>query len=361
MDDLFCFLLAGGEGSRLNPLTEKESKAMVSICSSFHLIDFALANCTISNVNNLAVVTQYAPDSLIEYLFNWKIMVNNNMKILPPKSNAMYSDVKYYDTAQTVLINQDVVDNTDCKDILIIHCDHVYNADYRKLYEKHLKSGADLTVGVYEVPIEEANRFGIFTVDENNKVIDFEEKPENPKSNLISMGIYIYKKEALFKVLNHFDSKNHKAISFSKDVVPYFVENCVVNTVKFDKFWKDVGTIESLWQINMDALDAGKDPFGLLNYTNLHFLNKKVKLQPSIMDSATFKQSFCGFNNKINGVIEHSVLGNNIIIEEGAHIINSVIFDSCVIKKGITIKNAMISEGRIVEEDFGNNDGVSAL
>ncbi len=359
MDKLFCFLLAGGKGTRLKSLTNKQSKAMVNICSSYHLIDFALASCYMANIDNLGVITQYDQNSLIEYLMDWKTFINYKLKILPPKASSFYEDVKYYDTAQSVFVNMDITD--DYEDIMIVHCDHVYSGDYKNFYEKHLEYNSDLTVYVREIPIEEASRFGIFTVDENNKVIDFEEKPENPKSNLISMGIYIYKKESLLNALKYFDENNHKAISFSKDIVPYFVENLSVNIVKFDDFWEDVGTIDSLWKLNMMALDKGKDFFDILNFKNTNILTKKVKLKPSVMDSATFTKSFCGFNNEVNGVIEHSVLGNNITIEEGAHVINSVIFDSCVIKKGVTVKNAMISEKQIVEKDFGSEDTVSIL
>lgn len=359
MDKLFCFLLAGGKGTRLKPLTNKQSKAMVNICSSYHLIDFALASCHVSNIDNLGVITQYSQDSLIEYLMDWKTFINYKLKILPPKSSSFYEDVKYYDTAQSVFVNSGVAD--EYEDIMIVHCDHVYCGDYENFYKKHLEYNSDLTVYVREIPIEEANRFGIFTIDENNKVIDFEEKPKNPKSNLISMGIYIYKKEALLKALKYFDANNHKAISFSKDIVPYFVKNLSVSIVKFDNFWEDVGTIDSLWKLNMMALDKGKDFFDILDFKNSNILTKKVKLKPSVMNSATFTKSFCGFNNEINGVIEHSVLGNNIAIEEGAHIINSVIFDSCVIKKGVTVKNAIISEKQIVEKDFGSENTVSVL
>lgn len=358
MDKLFCFLLAGGQGTRLKPLTNNKSKAMVNICSSYHLIDFSLANCYLANIKNLGVITQYAQDSLIDYILDWKLLINNNIKVLPPKSMEDYDDVKYYDTAHSVFINRDVI-SEDCEDILIVHCDHVYSGDYKHFYEKHLESGADLTVYVHEVPIEQANRFGIFTVDDDNKVIDFEEKPQKPQSNLISMGIYIYKKDALMDALKYFDSKDHKAISFSKDIVPYFVENHTVNTVKFEKFWEDVGTIESLWRINMLALDEGKDFFNILNFKNTNVLTKKVNLKPSIMNSATFDKSFCGFNNEINGDIQHSVLGNNIIIEKGAQVINSVLSDSCIIKSGVTVKNAVISENQIIEENFGSDYGVS--
>lgn len=361
MDKLFCFLLAGGEGTRLKPLTAKESKAMVNICSSFHLIDFALSNCYLSHIKNLGVITQYSPETLIDYLIDWKSLINSNIRILPPKSNAEYHNVKYYDTAHSVYVNRDLIENEDYEDILVVHCDHVYHADYRKLYKSHLETNADLTIGVYEVPIEEASRFGILTVDDNGRVIDFEEKPENPKSNLISMGIYIYKKELMLEVLEMFNELKNEDISFSKDIVPDFVKNYNVNTVKFDKYWKDVGTIEALWEIHMNALDEGKNYFEIFNYRNTKILTKKIELQPSVMTSATFKQSFCGFNNKINGTIDHSVLGNNIIIEEGAHIINSVIYDSCLIKKGVTIKNAMVSKGNVIEKDFGNDDEISSI
>ena len=318
MDKLFCFLLAGGKGTRLKSLTNKQSKAMVNICSSYHLIDFALASCYMANIDNLGVITQYDQNSLIEYLMDWKTFINYKLKILPPKASSFYEDVKYYDTAQSVFVNMDITD--DYEDIMIVHCDHVYSGDYKNFYEKHLEYNSDLTVYVRE-----------------------------------------YKKESLLNALKYFDENNHKAISFSKDIVPYFVENLSVNIVKFDDFWEDVGTIDSLWKLNMMALDKGKDFFDILNFKNTNILTKKVKLKPSVMDSATFTKSFCGFNNEVNGVIEHSVLGNNITIEEGAHVINSVIFDSCVIKKGVTVKNAMISEKQIVEKDFGSEDTVSIL
>lgn len=359
INKLFCFILAGGKGTRLESLTNEESKAMVKIDSSFPLIDFTLFNCTVAEIKNLGVVIQYAPESLIEYLIDWRNFINQNIKILPPKSNLEYDDVKIYDTAQSVLLNKDIVEKSECEDILITHCDHVYFTDYKKLYKKHLKSGADLTIGVFEVPIEEAHRFGVFNIDEYGNVIGFEEKPKNPSSNLISTGIYIYKKEILFDILNKFKNTK-KDISFSKDIVPYFVNNLKVKTIKFNNYWKDIGTTESYWKLNMFALDNKKDFYEFLGYNNTSLLNKKVPLQPSIINS-NIETSFIGFGNKIDGKVKHSVLGNNIIVENGAIIINSVISDLCTVKKGVKIINSVISKNTTIEEDFGNKDCISSI
>ena len=256
------------------------------------------------------------------------------------------------------MINKDIIEKSECDDILVTHCDHVYFTDYKKLYEEHLKSGADLTIGVFKVPMEEANRFGVFDVDGLGNVIGFEEKPKNPSSNLVSTGIYIYKKEILFDIFDKFkDTK--KDISFSKDIVPYFVNNLKVKTILFNNYWKDIGTIESYWKLNMSALDNKKYFYEFLGYENTSLLNKKVPLQPSIINS-NIETSFIGFGNKIEGEVKHSVLGNDIVVENGAKIINSVISDSCTIKKGVKIVNSVISKNTILEEDFGNDDYISS-
>ena len=357
MNKLYTLILAGGKGSRLKKLTKTECKAMVKIGGIFHLIDFTLRNCLESGiVRNIGVIIQHNPNNLLKYLVEWKFNNGIDLDILPPKSSEEYNNVKYVDTAHSVFVNKNIIDKSNCEDILILSCDHVYNMDYTKLYKQHKESGADMTVMVTQVPMKEASRFGIFSVDENDE-LTFEEKPENPKSNLASTGVYIFKKDKLFSFIEKYIYKNDNNVDFGRDIVPVFLKNHNAELYILNNFWKDVGTIESFFKMNMSILDHNYS-----KHKTYAFIKSSQQKLPSFYGpNATMKNSLINNGNYINGNLEHSVVGMDNHVEKGANLINAVIMDSCTIKKNVTIKNAIISNGSIIEDDVGNDDEITLI
>ena len=360
-DKLFCFLLAGGEGSRLKSLTKDTCKPLVKLGSHYHLIDYTLLNCLYSNIFNISVIVQYESIDLIKYLFESNITSLGNFYILPPVTKFDNKEnIVFQNTAHSVYLNKNIV-KEDFEDILILSADHIYSMDYSKFYEDHKKSNADLSVSYVEVPMEEASRFGIFNLDENGNVESFEEKPENPKSNFASMGIYIFKKELLFNVLDELIEKIGNDLDFGSDVIPYYLENYNVNVYKFDGFWRDLGTIQAFWQINMAILDNPKLILQFLNFDERFRISQDASNSvPAFFKSnSKVSSAIIGKKSFIDGEIIHSVIGNNVRIFKDVKITDSVLMDDCVIKKGVTIKNAVISQNSIIEEDvIGDKDNI---
>lgn len=360
-DNLFCFLLAGGEGSRLKSLTKDTCKPLVKIGSHYHLVDFTLLNCLYSDIFNIALIVQYESIDLIKYFFESNITSLGNFYILPPKTKlGSKENIIYQNTAHSVYLNKDIVDD-NFEDIIILSADHVYSMDYSKFYRHHKENNADLTVGCVEVPMEDASRFGIFNLDENGKIESFEEKPENPKSNFASMGIYIFKKELLFEVLDELVKEIGYNLDFGRDVIPFYLEKYDVGVYKFDGFWKDLGTIQAFWQINMSILD---NPHLILQFLNF---NERFKISqdaytsvPAFFDgNSKMSSSIIGKKSFISGEISHSVIGNNVRIETNVQISDSVLMDDCTVKKGVTIKYAVISQNCVIEEDvIGEPDNI---
>ena len=224
-NDLFCFILAGGKGTRLKNLTKDTCKPLVQVCSQYHLIDFSLMNCLISGIFNIAVIVQYESIDLIKYLFESNLNSLSNFYILPPKTKQQYTEsIEFKNTAHSVYVNQDIVDDK-INDILILSADHIYAMDYNSLYDFHKEMDNDLTVSAVQVSLEEASRFGIFTLNDDGSILKFEEKPENPDSCLASMGVYIFKKEALFNVLNELREEIGPDLDFGKHVLPHFLKH----------------------------------------------------------------------------------------------------------------------------------------
>lgn len=363
-DKLFCFLLAGGEGSRLKSLTRDTCKPLVKLGSHYHFIDFTLLNCLYSDIFNIAIVVQYESIDLIKYFFESNITSLGNFYILPPKTQFNNKEnIIYQNTAHSVYLNKDVVED-DFDDILILSADHVYSMDYSEFYNCHKVSGADLSVAYVEVAMEEAHRFGIFNLDENGNVESFVEKPENPKSNFASMGIYIFKKELLFEVLDELVEKIGYNLDFGRDVIPYYLKKYNVNVFKYDGFWRDLGTVQAFWQINMAIVD---NPSLILQFLNF---NERFKISQDSYNSvpayfefnSMISSSIIGKKSFISGDIKHSVIGNDVRIEKGVKITDSVLMDCCVVKKDVTIKNAVISQNCIIEEDvIGEPDDIKIV
>ena len=355
-DNLGCFVLAGGEGSRLGNLTKHRCKPLIKVCSHYHLIDFSLINCLRSNISNIAVIVQYEAIDLIKYLFESNLnSLMTNFNVLPPETKkANTEDILYKNTAHSVMVNMEYVDNEDIEDILILSADHVYAMDYDIFYNHHLEMENDLTVSVLNVSIDEAKRFGVFTLDDDDNIINFQEKPENPESTLVSMGVYIFNKEKLMESFDVLSEKIGPDLDFGKHVLPYFLEHYKVGVYKFKWYWLDLGTINAFWKLNMDILDSP-------NYIKDFFeFDKRFKIENEARDSSpTFlcnnsivNASVIGKNSFIEGNIYHSVIGDNVFVEKGVNISNSVVMDNCKIKKGTTIENVIISQDTIVEEDI---------
>lgn len=361
---LFCFLLAGGEGSRLKSLTEKTCKPLVKIGSHYHLIDFTILNCLYSDVFNISFIVQYESIDLIKYLFESNITSLGNIYILPPETTFNNKEnIIYQNTAHSVYLNKDIVKDK-FEDILVLSADHVYSMDYSEFYKNHLESGADLSVAYIDVPKEDASRFGIFNLDESGEIINFEEKPENPKSTFASMGIYIFKKELLFNVLDKLVDEIRPDLDFGHDIIPYFIQNHKVNLYHFDGFWKDLGTINSFWEINMAILDNPEIVLKFFNFDERYKISQETfnSVPPFFKENSTVNSAVIGKKSFIDGEIIHSVIGNDVRIQKGAKIIDSVVMDRSIIKKGVTVKNAVISQDSIVEEDIiGDVDNIRSV
>ena len=349
-----CFILAGGEGSRLQNLTKNTCKPLVKICSHYHLIDFSLINCLTSGVLKIAVIVQYESIDLIKYLYesNMKALTTQ-FNVLPPETRQTSKyDIVYKNTAHSVMVNLDYMDEY-VEDILILSADHVYSMNYDLFYQHHLKMENDLTVSVMNVHPEEVSRFGVFTLDDDDNIVNFEEKPENPKSTLVSMGIYLFKKEKLIEALDVLIDEIGPELDFGKHVLPYFLKNYKVGVYKFKWYWLDLGTIDAFWKLNMQIL---KDPSFIRNFfefdSRFTIENEPRNISPPYMsEKSKVISSLIGKNTFIGGTVENSVIGNDVLVKEGAFISKSVIMDHCSIKSGVTIKNAVISQNNIIEED----------
>lgn len=361
-DGIGCFILAGGEGSRLKNLTKDTCKPLVKICSHYHLIDFSLINCLRSGVLNIAVIVQYESIDLIKYLFESNMnSLMNTFNVLPPETKQTKKlDIVYKNTAHSVMVNLDYMDDDYINDILILSADHVYSMDYNAFYEHHIEKGNDLTISVLNVSKEEASRFGVFTLDDDDNIIDFVEKPENPESTTVSMGVYLFKKDKLEEAFDALVDEIGYDLDFGKHVIPYFLKHFKVGVYKFKWYWLDLGTIDAFWELNMRILDYP-------NFIKDFFVfDKRFKIEkeandtsPAFMsDDSIVTSSLIGKNTFVEGNSRHSIIGDNVVIETDAEVINSVIMEDCIIKEGVTVKNAVISQHTIVEEDVISTDEI---
>ena len=357
---LFSFILAGGEGKRMQNLTKDTCKPMVKVASHFHLIDFTLINCLRSNLFNLAVIVQYESNDLIKYLLETNINSLCNFYILPPKTNlGNIHDIEFKNTAHSVYMNLDIVDD-DIEDVLILSADHLYTMDYDDIYEEHKKRGNDLTVAVFNVSPNDVSRFGIFTLDDYGNLISFEEKPEQSDSTLASMGIYIFKREFLDKVLTELIEVVGIDLDFGKHVLPYFLENYNVGVYEFPSYWSDLGTVNAFWDVSMYILDNPDIIRRISDFNAKLKISRDVakSIPPFFEGKSMVFSSILGENSYIKGEISHSIIGNNVNIEEDAAIRNSVVMDNCIIKKGVLIENAVISQNSIIYEDVISDEEI---
>lgn len=353
-NSMIAMILAGGRGTRLNELTEKVAKPAVTFGGKYRIIDYPLSNCANSGIDVVGVLTQYESIFLNAYVAQdqrWGLDGRNSgIYVLPPREKNEGFGL-YLGTADAITQNIDFIDQMAPEYVLILSGDHIYKMDYSKMLKCHKDNNAQATIAVLEVPIEEAPRFGIMNVNEKDEIIEFEEKPEKPKSNLASMGIYIFNWTTLRRALIA-DKKDEKSShDFGKNIIPnYLNSNRRLQAYRFKGYWKDVGTINSLWEANMDLLDksSGIDVVD----TSWRIFTEDTTLPPhTVGANAKLKNCLINQGSHVHGQVENSVIFQNVTVEEGAQVINSVISANCTIKKGAIIKNAILMENCILDQE----------
>ena len=353
-NEILGVILAGGKGTRLGKLTHNQAKPAVPFGGRYRIIDFTLSNCVNSGVKNIGVITQYQPLNLNAHIGNgasWGLDdLNAGVTILQPYSNNEGS--KWFEgTAHAIYQNIGYIDQMDPEYILILSGDHIYKMDYEAMLDQHKETGASLTVAVIDVPWNEAPRFGIMNTDDNNRIIDFEEKPAGPKSNHASMGIYIFNWKRLREVLVNSFTRNQDMVDFGKNVIPYYLKSGEsVFAYNFKGYWKDVGTIDSLWHANMEFLDENNG-LNLQDRTWRIYSRNPIAPPQIIAETAEIKDAMIVDGSYIAGKVDHSILSANVRIQPGSVVTDSVIMPGAKIGKNVTIHRAIIGEGAVIGDD----------
>ena len=357
-------LLAGGQGSRLGILTKNVAKPAVPYGGKYRIIDFPLSNCTNSGIDTVGVLTQYQPLELNSYIGSgapWDLDISNGggVFVLPPYQTVKGSEW-YRGTANAIYQNLSFIEEYNPDYVLILSGDHIYKMDYNAMLTDHIRNDADATIAVRPVPWEEASRFGIMNTDDENRIIEFEEKPKKPKSNKASMGVYIFTWEKLRKYL--IDDENDKKSSndFGKNIIPAMLgAQERMFAYNFEGYWKDVGTIESLWEANMDLL-MENPPINLHDKSWRIYARNPGFPPHYVAKGASITDSLVTEGSEIYGNVHHSIIFAGVTVEEGANVQDSVIMPGSVIKRGAVVRrtivaeNAVIGAGAIVGEETGN-------
>ncbi|MFZ2257729.1 MAG: glucose-1-phosphate adenylyltransferase [Clostridiaceae bacterium] len=356
-DSMLAMILAGGQGSRLGPLTKNLAKPAVPFGGKYRIIDFALSNCANSGIRKVAVLTQYQPLILNEHIGNgspWDLNSRDTgVTILQPFASA--TEEKWFNgTAHAIYQNITYMESKDVEYVLILSGDHVYKMNYEKMLKYHKAKNAALTIAVIEVPWDEAPRFGIMNCDSNLLITEFAEKPKEPKSNLASMGIYIFSFDALMKYLTMKDENGDGMIDFGQDIIPRMIENKeTVMAFPFKGYWKDVGTIQSLWEANMDLIDRNSELDIQDQSWRIYSVNHTNPPQ-YITKDALIRDSLIVEGCTVRGEVDHSVLsmgvkiGNGTVVKDSVIMSNTVIGDNCVISKAMIGENVKIADGQII-------------
>ncbi|AXI11070.1 glucose-1-phosphate adenylyltransferase [Oceanobacillus sp. 143] len=346
-------LLAGGEGKRLGALTNNIAKPAVPFGGKYRIIDFTLSNCTNSNIQTLGVLTQYSPLELNRHIGNGKPWDMNRgtggVSVLSPYTAKNGGDW-YSGTADAIYQNIHFINQHNPEYVLVISGDHIYQMDYQRLLEQHKANNADATISVIEVPWEEASRFGILNTTESLRIYEFDEKPLNPKSNLASMGIYIFTWETLKAYLIKDAQKKSSSHDFGKDIIPAMLDNDLrLYAYQFDGYWKDVGTIQSYWEANMDLLD--EDWGQALNNKNWKIYTNDSNFPPQFIgEGAVVHHSLVNSGCFVYGTIESSVLFKNVVVERGCVINQSILHQGVKIGKNTTLERVIVMENTEIPE-----------
>ena len=353
-NNMLAMILAGGRGTRLYALTKKIAKPAVYFGGKYRIIDFPLSNCANSNINVVGVLTQYESVLLNSYAAagqRWGLDAKDSgVYVLPPREKDGAAFDVYRGTADAISQNIDFIDQQNPEYVLILSGDHIYKMDYSKMLAHHKACDADATIAVLPVPMKEASRFGIMNTDETDRIVEFEEKPEKPKSNLASMGIYIFNWKQLRKMLVADMDDPNSNHDFGKDIIPAMLnENKRLYAYQFKGYWKDVGTVESLWQANMDLLDDKElDLYNIKKDWKIYTEDTLSKPQ-IIGEEASVKNSLVTQGCIVNGDVEGSVLFNNVYIGEGAKVVDSVLMPGVLIEEGAEVYKAIIDEGVVIK------------
>ena len=344
---MLAMILAGGRGTRLEGLTKKVAKPAVAFGGKYRIIDFPLSNCANSGIDIVGVLTQYEPVLLNSYVAQsqrWGLDVQGSGVFVLPPSEKIEGFGLYKGTADAITQNIDFIDIHDPEYVLILSGDHIYKMNYEKLLDTHIHKKADATIAVIEVPIKEASRFGIMNTDEEYRIQEFEEKPENPKSNLASMGIYIFTWKTLKKYLQEDDKLETSTHDFGHDVIPkYLSDGRTLIAHPFQGYWKDVGTVNSLWESNMDLIDHSGD-LDLSDRTWRIYSEDKGSPAQVISASATVKSAYIDKGAVIDGYVEHSVISNDVQVNKDAVVKNSVLLPGSVIGEGAELDYVIVAE-----------------
>lgn len=361
-----AMLLAGGQGSRLYALTKKRAKPAVPYGGKYKIIDFPLSNCIHSGIDTVGVLTQYEPLELNAYIGNgatWDLdAMSGGAFVLPPYVKGKKGEW-YSGTASAIFQNIHFIEKYNPEYILVLSGDHIYTMDYDKMIEAHEEMGADATIAVMEVPIEEASRFGIMNTDENMNILEFEEKPEHPKNNLASMGIYVFSWQKIREYLINDNNDPESSNDFGKNIIPNMLKNNEkMCAYLFHGYWKDVGTIESLWEANMDLL-AEKPELDLQN-DNWRVYGRNMANPPHyIGNEAALKNSIVADGCIVLGEVENSILFQSVVVETGAVVKDSIIMGNTIIKAGCRINKTIIDEDVTVGEyaTVGGDDKITVI
>ncbi len=352
--ECIAMLLAGGQGSRLYDLTKQTAKPAVSFGGKYKIIDFPLSNCINSSIDTVGVLTQYQPLDLNEYVGNgapWDLdRTMGGLSVLPPYQGFKGS-FWYKGTANAIYQNINFIKRYDPEYVLILSGDHIYKMDYSKMLSAHKKSGAVCTIATIEVPFEEASRFGICNTNDDGSIYEFEEKPQHPKNNQASMGLYIFNTSTLIKYLVSDEKDPISSNDFGKNIIPALLKNRErLFSYKFDGYWRDVGTIASLWESNMDLV--GDMP--ILNIQDKEFkIYSRNRARPPQYHgkNSVVKNSLISEGCRIFGVVENSVLSGGVTVEEGAIVKNSVIMEDVLISKNAKVYTAIIDAAASIGEN----------
>ncbi len=367
MKRVVALILAGGQGDRLSVLSEERAKPAVIFGGRYRIIDFALSNCINSGITRLGVLTQYRPRSLNDHIGigrPWDLdRQGGGVTLLQPYLGRESADW-YRGTADAVAQNAYFIEETRADLVLILAGDHVYKMNYDEIIAYHLAKGADVTVPLYEVPMDEAHRYGVLTVDDDGCIIEWDEKPDRPKSNLISMGIYVFNRKALIEQLVADSKREASTHDFGRDIIPAMVTDGASRAYgfKFDGYWRDVGTIESYYDGNMDLLED-------LPALNLYDPESRIRTRVTgyppakVGWRAYIQRSLLDLGCIINGHVEHSVLSPGVYVEEGAVVRDSIIFDDCRIESGAIVERSIVDKdvtiGKNAYVGFGDDWSVN--
>ena len=359
MRTVAAVILAGGQGERLSVLSAQRAKPAVPFAGKYRIIDFTLSNCVNSGIYRVAVLTQYRPHSLNDHIGigrPWDLdRMRGGVRMLQPYLGRKGSDW-YKGTADAVYQNLSELADFRAETLLILSGDHVYKQDYNAMLAFHDEHKADATVAVMQVPMEEAHRFGTMIVDDAERVVEFDEKPPQPRSNLISMGIYVFDREVLVRRLEEDARKPGSKRDFGRDVVPRMVELDRVYAYPFRGYWRDVGTIHTYWESNMGLLNEPPD-FDLYDTDWVIHTRSEERPPARVTDRGRILRSLISHGSIINGTVEHSVLSPGVFVAEGAVVRDSILFTDCIVGPGSVVDRAILDKHVVVGADVRLGDG----